>query len=407
MSKPVPKFRDISPTEISYINQDTEQHSYFVNQFFVEGEGEISEAQMKAAVELAFAANPGISLQLKGHWYKRYWALRPEAPLVKIYAGEWDGNSSQNKAVVDEPLNPRKDNLASITLFNQLPDQQFKILFRIHHGVCDGVATLHWIEEVFRALRGEKLLGSQANLSEMDIIKQEEYAPAENLLAESKPVFPLSDNSETRECHWIKYSWQQKDTKITAKLIYILKTLTEEQHGACRTTFRIPANLRRYLSKEAKQQAQLTNLSGLFDLKFDQQKVTVNDIQSAIIQAMRTKRDIAVFPKKLTALTRFLPGFLFHAKPKALKKMHEQGRYGITAMISFAGQIKLPNYCCEGFKATQVYGIPMPLEDKSIFIGLITDENHLFAVLSAPNALSTPAQTHALAQKIEAALQAL
>src|SRR5690606_1143608 len=107
--------------------------------------------------------------------------------------GPWQGNDSHNKEMIDEPFNTREDVLSTVILFNNIQNNgeiNFKILFRIHHAICDGVGTLHWIKEVFRALREETLLGSRSDKNELDIIQQENYPPAETLLTESLPVFP-------------------------------------------------------------------------------------------------------------------------------------------------------------------------------------------------------------------------
>lgn len=395
--------------EPSYLACDNGKESPYVNQFFVEGKGKVTKDAMERAIQVAHEKNPGISLKLKGRWAWRYWALNPEHPIVIEYQGPWQGNDSSNKEMIDEPFNTRRDVLCTVILFNNIQNNgeiNFKILFRIHHAICDGVGTLHWIKEVFRALREETLLGSRSDKNELDIIQQENYPPAETLLTESLPVFPISTRPEARGCHWIQVRWPGKDTKILAKLIFILKNIAEEQHGKGKTTFRIPADLRRYLSKEDKATAQLVNMSGLFDLRFDSD-VSVNDIQNTIIKTMRNKQDLSVYPKKLSKLTPFLPTSVFLPKAEFLKDIHTKGICHITGTISYVGKANLTEYSCPGFQALGMYAIPMPLEDKSIYIGLFTDDAGIQAVLSAPNALSNIENTKALADRIARELESL
>jgi hypothetical protein len=413
------KFRKLSTVEYSYLGRDTGQESPFVNQFFIEGCGTISKQQLENAVAIAHQNNPGISLTLKGRWAWRYWAKNPSPPQVLEYDGLWQGNNSDNKEVIDKAFNAREDILASITLFTNIKSEpsldnnsisenniNFKILFRIHHAICDGLATLHWIEEIFRALRNEPNLGSNCRLNETDIIYREEYPIAENLKTESKPVFPRSIYPDTQGSHWIKYRWQTKDTKIVAKLIYILKEFANKEHSQGKTTFRIPADLRRYLSKEEKNIAQLSNLSGFFDIHVDDD-ATINEIQNLIIKSMREKKDLSVYPKKLVKFMKFLPNNIFMPNRDFLKNMHASGLCNITAMISYPGKANLPAYSCETFQAKGLYGIPMPLEDKSIYVGMVTDENGVLAVLCVPNALSNITNTEKLAEKVHNKLQSL
>ena len=115
------KFRNISAAEFTFLGRDTETESPFVNQFFVEGKGNISKEQMQQAVSLATEKNPGISLQLKNHWAWRYWARNSNLPEVFEYSGPWQGNSSENTEVIDKPFNARTDILSTITLFTRQP----------------------------------------------------------------------------------------------------------------------------------------------------------------------------------------------------------------------------------------------------------------------------------------------
>ena len=405
------KFRNISPVEYSYLARDTGTESPFVNQFFVEGKGHIGVEQLQKAVSLAAQKNPGISLRLKGRWFWRYWEKNETPPLVLTYRGSWQGNHSYAAEAIDLPFNARNDVLASITLFENIdahnnPDVDFKILFRIHHALCDGMATLHWMKEVFRALRNETLLGSQHHLSELDIIRREDYPKPAVFQGDCNPVFPKSAHPEKTGCHWLRCHWQASDSKIIAKLIFILKEMCVEEHGDGKMLFRIPADLRRYLSKEEKPQAQLSNLSGIFDLEIYAHD-DVNEIQNRIIKALRNKQDLSIYPKKLTALLKYLPKSLFSPKAHAVKTMHEKGHCNITAMISTVGRQDLDEFSCETFQAYAIYGIPMPLEDKSIYIGLCTDRNGINPILSIPNALANEQQSLALAQKIENRLKSL
>lgn len=405
------KFRNLSPVEYSYLARDTGNESPFVNQFFVEGKGDISIEQMQGAVELAAQKNPGISLRLKGRWAWRYWEKNETPPLVLEYRGVWQANHSSGAEVIDAPLDARKDVLSSITLFKNITavdnsNVNFKILFRIHHAVCDGMGTLHWIKEVFRALRNEPLLGSQHQLSELDIIRREDYPKVEALAFQCNPVFPKSLHPEKTGCHWLRCHWEISDSKIIAKLIFSLKEICVEQHGAGKMVFRIPADLRRYLNKEEKQQAHLSNLSGVFDIQLDADD-DVNEIQNRIIKALRNKQDLSVYPKHFISLTKFLPKTLFRPKVQAVKAMLEKGHCNITAMISAMMRQNLDEFSCASFNAYSVFAIPMPLEDKSIYIGLITNRNGLNLILSIPNALADEQQSLALAKRIENRLKNL
>src|SRR5690606_2629020 len=106
------------------------------------------------------------------------------------------------------------------------------ILFRIHHGLCDGAATAHWIQEIFRAIKGEKLLGSVSTLNETDIIKRSSYPKPDTFRGLCLPVFPRSSQAQLRGCHWVKCHWDIPEERIVAKLLLALRQLACEEHGA-------------------------------------------------------------------------------------------------------------------------------------------------------------------------------
>jgi len=133
----------------------------------------------------------------------------------------------------------------------------------------------------------------------------------------------------------------------------------------------------------------------------------VDAIQSLIVKALRNKADLSVYPKKLTPLTRFLPKSVFQPNRRFLQNMHEQGLCNITGMISYPGKIDLEAFSTKGFQALGIYGLPIPLEDKSIFVGMFSDQYGNQATLTVPSALSTIEQTRALGKTIEQRLMDL
>jgi|GEM_PF-1149888 len=415
------KYRDISPTEFSYQARDTKAESPFINQFFVEGIGEITKTQLESAVAKAAGSNPGITLKWRGKWFWRYWEKDQKLPEIIEYKGAWQGQNSANFDSLSKPMDVRSDVLSTITIIKLNPQHFNKknrlktherqttecnviLLFRIHHSICDGMGTLHWIQEVFRALRHENLSGSVSHINELTIVQREEYSPNEYDLQKSKPVFATSQNPEKTGCHWVKNRWEVSDTKIIPKLIFILKTIAEEQHKtnekAATTKFRIPADLRHYLSKKEKQQNHLSNLSGIIDLSFTE-KDNVNDIYKALIKAIRNKKDMSAFPKKILKYTKLLPKALLTPNPKFISAMHSQGVCNMTGMLTHIGKVSLEQYSYNTFEAQGIYGIPIPIEDKSIFIGVFSDGKAIYSVISAPNALSTIESTQKLANNIE------
>ena len=407
--------RKISPAEATHLAKDKIPNGQFVNQFFIEGVFNNSlpsfdQAQWQQAVEKAALANPAICLQLKGFWGFRYWKQVKIVPQVINFEGKWDGLSSQGFETVAPFINPKTDNNASITLINKAKgaDGQSKaiVLFRIHHGVCDGAATAHWIQEVFRALRHEPLHGSVSTINELDIVNRTDYPLPSVFRGRCLPLFPKSTQTELSSCHWVKAHWDQNEQRIVAKILFALREIAEELHGDGRTVFRLTSDLRHYLTDEELATPQISNLSGIFDIEVMKGE-SVKRIQFNIIKALRNKNDLSVYPKKMLRLTPWLPGRIFNLQPKGAKDLHERGVCNLTAMIGYANHINLNAVSFDGFKALGAFAIPMATEDKSIFMGVASSPNGIDVIISAPNALSNIKTTQTLANKINEKLSKL
>ena len=111
-------YRKPSPLEITYAGPDTEETSPFVNQFFIEGEGELVIDDWRAAVEKVAAANKGSRLRLKGVWGWKYWDDQGPLASVEAIDTDWDGSSSENAPILGRPIDIRKGPNAEIILMN-------------------------------------------------------------------------------------------------------------------------------------------------------------------------------------------------------------------------------------------------------------------------------------------------
>ena len=400
-------YRSLSPLEASFIASNQPGYSPFVNQFIVEGKGELVLEDWQAAVELATKANVTARTQLKGFWGWRHWDDEGAMPLVRHVITGWDGLSAKNAPDIFSSIDPIKGPNAEVILIESEKEgsdkHSPKVLFRAHHGITDGKGMLHWMEECFRALRGEALLGSPGTTNEWDIVTSNE--PAKRNIKEGNciPLTLPSSTPNTPKCHWVRCQWPGKHTKITPKLMLAASVLAKKnnrdaKHGASnavsnavsndshngRVLFRIPSDLRRYLGKNAP--FSMANTTGALDLEvFDDS--TPQSIQSAIIKGMRNHLDLAVFPKSMF-LVNWLPKMLFTTSPAVLANRHRKGTYRMTGSISYLGEVNLNALQYDRFQSTALYGVPMPLENRSIFIGASSTKEMLTLTLGIPRALA-------------------
>jgi hypothetical protein len=123
------------------------------------------------------------------------------------------------------------------------------IVFRALHAAVDGRSLLHWIAEVFRALRGEPLLGSPCTYVEWDIMRK--FQEKINLDAadapSTEPSLPVIPCSSVRATP-LRYIWRTvafpgNIPNVLAKFaIFLAQYARRRAQG--RVCFTVPVDLR-------------------------------------------------------------------------------------------------------------------------------------------------------------------
>ncbi len=388
------RYRDVSPLEFSYLASDSKTRSWFVNQFVVEGKGNITLADLQHAVHKAAHANPGIHLKLAGRWSRRYWSDEGAFPIVYEAHQEWDACSEHNAFFQNSPINCRKDAVAEVILFKN------KIVFRTHHAICDGGGMMHWIQEVFRALRGENLAGSDGRLYDWALVKGYSFGKSRIPNHSWSPILPIQDNTALFQSHWLRFPLECKTPRLLARLIYLLARIPLEREPEAHLCFRIPSDLRRLLEDS---EIHLGNLTGTIDLEITAID-TVESIYNKIINAKRKNDDLCAFNQNL-GLVKWLPKSFFTPGSRYFKKRYQQGYCNISGIVSCFSHIKLDDFSCQTFQAHSVFAIPIPLEGVSVSCTLFQNNQNIQACLSIPKAFADSQQLEALATKLKQGLE--
>ncbi|GAA3453636.1 non-ribosomal peptide synthetase [Dactylosporangium matsuzakiense] len=131
-----------------------------VIQTVVEGVGALDEEALRAAVEAAGVANPGSRLRREG----QTWVDSGRAPRVRVAAAA--GRPDTDLAALHDPLPDRDGGWCEVLW---CPGDPAAVVFRASHAVMDGRGKAMWIDDVFRALRGEPLLGAAGTHTDTDV----------------------------------------------------------------------------------------------------------------------------------------------------------------------------------------------------------------------------------------------
>lgn len=387
--------------ECTYLACDHQGQSLLVNQFVVEGEGKLNADEIHAASLKCVEANPGIKIKLSSYWGFRHWSSDGPTPIVRDLSADWNGLSCDGAEFNLSPIDCRTGPVFELWLQEQ--KNHSRLVIRTHHATCDGLSTLHIVQELFKSLQGQALSTSVTGLSEWEVFQQTESKALTLEPNDWNPVPPPSLSPEVSGCYWKAFRFEGKTTKILAKMIKVLSDIGFQNHKEGHLLFRVPSNLRRLTEKSEK--FQFSNLTGAIDIEVKAEH-SVDDIYKKIIRGLRQNADLALFPKNF-GIANWLPKSMFRANKKQIASVHERGLCNISGIVSFVGNIKHQEFSTEGFTATNVYAIPIPFDGVSISCGLFVDDKGLSCCVSIPKALTNAKECEDTIADIKLRLEAL
>ncbi|MFC6010590.1 peptide synthetase [Nocardia lasii] len=140
--------RAITTTERMYFPM-RELAPPFLMQLAITGEGEIDPARLRRAVAEAAEVTPGARLVRRD----TEWVDSGVAPAVRIAAGHrLFGPALESDPVLTSPIGPTPESTVEVLLLTGAPTT---LIFRVFHGVMDGMGMVLWARNVLRVLRGE------------------------------------------------------------------------------------------------------------------------------------------------------------------------------------------------------------------------------------------------------------
>jgi len=141
----------------------------FNNQFIFDGNGVLDKAKWVSAVETASAANPEPA-DFEGYPFASRWVDSGKSSPGK--RGGWFqmvGARSRRRAVPHGSIIADwRAHLWSSSCSGQAAPKSY---IQNQSRVMDAGGTLLWAEDIFRALRGEPVLGSTCTLNDEEVLK--------------------------------------------------------------------------------------------------------------------------------------------------------------------------------------------------------------------------------------------
>lgn len=323
----------------------------------VEGAGQLDPQQLQQAVDRAAAANPAIRVRLRGVLGFCRWVDSGVAPRVRVFpVSEWNGSNEEQAPFLNERLDARRGGPIADVLLVPCADGMTRVIFRTLHAAIDGRGLMHWVREVFRAMRGEALEGSGSSLTDLDI--QAEYA---DKITEEPPAAPsacipvLHPGDANRQP--LRYVWRRIiiDKNVSQLLPKAATFLANwaRRNGSGEVGFTIPVDYRGLRTSEMG----IGNLTGYFRLSVPQD-ATPRSLMLQLAQRVRAYADCRQFPGIRKLL--WVPVWWM---VRGLKKQADGFLYAVTPALPTGGLVSMGNldaqhYSSPGFECRMLYGIP-------------------------------------------------
>jgi hypothetical protein len=365
----------------------------------VEGVGHVDPDILQAAVGRAAEANPAIRVRFRGMLGFSRWVDSGIAPRVRVLEPSgWNGTSDIGAQFLLEKLDPLHGGPVADVLVVPCIDGKTRLVFRTLHAAIDGRGLMHWMAEVFRALRGEPLLGSHSRLIDLDV--QKDYAgrvPAEPPAppATCIPVVPPSANGQDR----IHYIWRRVviDRNVSQLLpkTAVFLAAWARRHAAGEVGFTIPIDYRGLRTQEMG----LGNLTGYVRLS-----VPEGATPRAVIQQLNSKvrafADCRERPGIRKLFWKPIPVMVRALRPAVPKLLYTLNPALPTGGIVSMGNLTLEAGSYPGFAATMIFGIPGTVGKLNVVF--LNFRGFASVVFSAPAPFNADGQIDELAQAYRA-----
>ncbi|WP_433618884.1 amino acid adenylation domain-containing protein [Dactylosporangium sp. CA-139114] len=317
-----------------------------VIQVVVEGTGPLGADELTAAVAAASQACPGARLTRMG----RRWVDSTVAPAVRVLdAGAFDPVAFTGLPELHQPLTGEAGApTCEVLLLPGTPARPTSIVFRANHAVMDGKGVLIWIDEIFRALRGDEPIGAPSRITEHELL--ERITAPRSPAIEADLEWPSALGS--RPAGPQGFFWRRKTVDgvhpaLVAKIALAVTAACDLPTGR----FRIPVDLRRY-DPAIRSTGNLTH-NPLLDVTAGS---AWEDAHERLLTILSSGQDLAAGTDPALAN---IPRDHLRRQLMALDDISaSRGRYGSVATISHVGRIDLDTLRGRDFHATTIYSLP-------------------------------------------------
>lgn len=381
--------RTITPTERLYFS--TRQVTPpFVMQLVVPGEGTLDPAVLQRAVDIASAANPGSRLVADGD----RWVDSGVGATVRVASG-WtlDYGALEHDAELNRPLGPTPDRTTEVLLLTGDP---VTVVFRAFHGVMDGMGLRLWVDDIFRALRGEPVAGAPDPIADAELVDRIGVAGKPTLVI---PRFRAATGHGKQDRGAPRWLLRHRTVEANGRAV-VARTcaiLAEQTRGTSR--FMIPVDLRRH-DPALRSTANLA-LPLFLDVAPGADWVAVG---AQMREGLRTNRELNQMDNG--GLSRY-PAPMVRGVLRASNRLGAwAGRNMVSATVSHMGTVDPAALATPGWQPTTMRILPQHSGAMPLLFGILAVGPRLEITVSCRNGVGIEARLEALLDTLAARLTA-
>ncbi|MGW5452697.1 peptide synthetase [Nocardia sp. NPDC003979] len=362
----------------------------FLMQLVVPGEGTIDPRRLRQAVAAAADVTPGARLRRQGDT----WVDSGIAPAVRVVDDhEFGYPALESDPVLTSDIGPTPDATVEVLLLTATTPT---LVFRVFHGVMDGMGMVLWATNVLRALRGAD------PVPQPDPVADKQLVDRVGAPGKPTPMIPRYRSAVGRgrqrrgtARHLLRH--RRVQAAGPGALARVCALLAAETPGTSRIM--MPVDLRRH-DPALRSTANLA-LPLFLDIAPGQDWAQVKDDIKAGLAQRRELNQLAN-----TRIT-LVPGPVNRGVLRTTNWLGARlGRNLASATVSHMGRFTSDDLAVPDFRPTGLFVLPQHSVAMPLLFGLTEFDGHTELTVSARNGAGIEARLEALLDRIVAMLEA-
>lgn len=337
----------------------------------------LTAADWQRAIDRIVEVNRGLCLRWEGCLgFSRWRSDGPPPRLHIIEHCDWDMNSSVGCEFIRERALSLQTGPTVEFIVAKCGHGRVLLILHSHHAIMDGMGAFHALHELFRALRGEPLLGTNAGFSDVDLMRSAAVPPAPSM---HLPTCWLTGEpaGDAQGDDWWRIRLGPMRKQPMAHLAVAMAEFAH-QFSDLPVLIAMPVDLRRH----APGLISTANFSNMVLVRLDKGD-GVEVFQQRLRDLLSARRDVAYSP--VFNWLRWLPMRWFDQMLSRTEANYRTRKPRETALISNLGKIDLQALSAPGFSAEEMLVLPIP---GSAFSILLSVNGQLEITLNLPRVLS-------------------